>query len=236
MSFIGGLLKITGTVVGKTTEVVIKGTGEVIGAIAEEFGENKIANTSRTIGKGVGEFTNEAFKTTGKAMGYIADKTIEASTEIGGNIGGGIAEGLGGNKGDVQKGKQIGSVVGGAAVGFLVGDLVGAGLTTATALTGTASTGTAISTLHGIAETNATLAQIGGGALSAGGGGVAAGQAVLNGINVVTTADGAFSSMKMNAEKSEVNGQERKSLNNLNVKTEASKRETNELIDKLRSY
>lgn len=85
----------------------IKGTGEVIGAIAEEFGENKIANTSRTIGKGVGEFTNEAFKTTGNAMGYIADKTIEASTEIGGNIGGGIAEGLGGSKADVQKGNKL---------------------------------------------------------------------------------------------------------------------------------
>lgn len=42
--------------------------------------------------------------------------------------------------------------------------------------------------------------------------------------------------MKMNAEKSEVNGQERKSLNNLNEKTEACKRDTNELIDKLRSY
>ena len=44
---------------------------------------------------------------------------------------------------------------------------------------GTASTGTAISTLSGAAATKAALAWLGGGALSAGGGGVAAGQALL---------------------------------------------------------
>lgn len=44
---------------------------------------------------------------------------------------------------------------------------------------GTASTGTAISSLSGAAATQAALAWIGGGALTAGGGGVAAGQAFL---------------------------------------------------------
>ncbi len=44
---------------------------------------------------------------------------------------------------------------------------------------GTASTGTAISTLSGAAATNATLAWLGGGALAAGGGGTAAGSALL---------------------------------------------------------
>ena len=44
---------------------------------------------------------------------------------------------------------------------------------------GTASTGTAISSLSGAAATKAALAWIGGGALSAGGGGMAAGQAFL---------------------------------------------------------
>ncbi len=46
---------------------------------------------------------------------------------------------------------------------------------------GTASTGTAISTLSGAAATNATLAALGGGAISAGGGGMALGTAVLGG-------------------------------------------------------
>ena len=44
---------------------------------------------------------------------------------------------------------------------------------------GTASTGTAISTLSGAAAKNAALAWLGGGALTAGGGGVAAGNALL---------------------------------------------------------
>lgn len=44
---------------------------------------------------------------------------------------------------------------------------------------GTASTGTAISTLSGAAADNAALAWLGGGALSAGGGGMAAGKALL---------------------------------------------------------
>ena len=44
---------------------------------------------------------------------------------------------------------------------------------------GTASTGTAISTLSGIAAENAALAWLGGGALAAGGGGISAGNALL---------------------------------------------------------
>lgn len=52
--------------------------------------------------------------------------------------------------------------------------------TTAVASLGAASTGAAISGLSGAAAQSATLAWLGGGALSAGGGGVALGTAVLN--------------------------------------------------------
>lgn len=51
----------------------------------------------------------------------------------------------------------------------------------------TASTGTAISSLSGIAATNATMAWLGGGAVAAGGGGVAAGTATLFAITAATT-------------------------------------------------
>jgi len=51
-------------------------------------------------------------------------------------------------------------------------------------LFGTASTGTAISSLSGAAATNAILAWFGGGALAAGGGGIALGSLVLGGITV----------------------------------------------------
>lgn len=69
--------------------------------------------------------------------------------------------------------------LGGAALGT-AGGFAAAGATTAavTAL-GTASTGTAISTLSGAAATNATLAALGGGSLAAGGGGTALGATIL---------------------------------------------------------
>jgi hypothetical protein len=55
------------------------------------------------------------------------------------------------------------------------------------AMAGTASTGTAISTISGIAATNATLAWFGGGALAAGGAGMAGGTWVLAAIVIVPT-------------------------------------------------
>lgn len=71
----------------------------------------------------------------------------------------------------------------GAGAGFTAGAAVAgmaptAAMWVATTL-GTASTGTAISTLSGAAATQAALAWLGGGALTAGGGGVAAGSALL---------------------------------------------------------
>ncbi len=53
------------------------------------------------------------------------------------------------------------------------------------ALLGSASTGTAIGTLSGVAATNATLAWLGGGALAVGGGGIAFGTMVLGGLALV---------------------------------------------------
>ncbi len=71
--------------------------------------------------------------------------------------------------------------LGGAALGT-AGGFAAAGATTAAVMAlGTASTGAAIGSLSGIAATNATLAALGGGALAAGGGGMALGSAVLGG-------------------------------------------------------
>lgn len=80
-----------------------------------------------------------------------------------------------------KKGDQINRNVTGA--GVVAGAGVAAfGPTAAMAIAttfGTASTGTAISTLSGAVATKAALAWLGGGALAAGGGGMAAGQALL---------------------------------------------------------
>lgn len=71
--------------------------------------------------------------------------------------------------------------IGGAAVGT-AGGFAAAGVTTSAVMAiGTVSTGTAISTLSGVAATNATLAALGGGSLAAGGGGMALGSMILGG-------------------------------------------------------
>lgn len=71
------------------------------------------------------------------------------------------------------------SGLGATALGT-AGGFAASGATTAAVMAfGTASTGTAISTLSGAALTNATLAALGGGAVAAGGGGMAVGAVVL---------------------------------------------------------
>lgn len=65
-------------------------------------------------------------------------------------------------------------LTGGAALAF--------GAYNGTMLLATASTGTAISSLGGVAATNATLAWLGGGSIASGGGGMALGSAVLGGL------------------------------------------------------
>lgn len=70
--------------------------------------------------------------------------------------------------------------LGGAGLGA-AGGFAAAGATTAAVMVlGTASTGTAIVSLSGVAATNATLALLGGGSLAAGGGGMAAGATALS--------------------------------------------------------
>jgi hypothetical protein len=75
------------------------------------------------------------------------------------------------------------SVAGGMAGGVATGALAAIGAYGGAATFGTcATTGTAIATLSGVAAENATLAFLGGGALSVGGLGVAGGTAVLGGL------------------------------------------------------
>lgn len=67
-------------------------------------------------------------------------------------------------------------------VGSFAGGTMAVGAWSLVTLFGSASTGTAIAGLSGVAATNATLAWFGGGALAAGGTGIAGGMTVLGGI------------------------------------------------------
>ncbi len=75
-----------------------------------------------------------------------------------------------------------GSLAGGAVAGTAGGALAAFGAYGAAQALAFASTGTAISTLSGVAATNATLAFFGGGSLAAGGLGMAGGTMVLGGL------------------------------------------------------
>jgi hypothetical protein len=75
----------------------------------------------------------------------------------------------------------------GAGMAALTGAGTSAAIPGAVTVLGAASTGTAISSLSGAAAHNATMAWLGGGALSAGGGGVAAGTAALGVVTVGPT-------------------------------------------------
>lgn len=74
------------------------------------------------------------------------------------------------------------SIERGLASGAMSGTLVGLGAYGSVGMFASASTGTAIASLSGVAAKNATLAWLGGGALSAGGLGMAGGTAVLGGL------------------------------------------------------
>lgn len=75
---------------------------------------------------------------------------------------------------------DVATWVGGAIGSVAVSVATPAAIRIAIVQFASASTGTAISALHGIAATNATLAAIGGGAVAAGGGGMALGATMLN--------------------------------------------------------
>ncbi|MCR5738234.1 MAG: hypothetical protein K6G43_00280 [Lachnospiraceae bacterium] len=75
--------------------------------------------------------------------------------------------------------KAAGSIGAGMAAGASVAFMAPTAAMWIATTFGTASTGTAISTLSGAAATNAALAWLGGGSLAAGGGGMAAGNALL---------------------------------------------------------
>lgn len=76
---------------------------------------------------------------------------------------------------------MAGAVLSGVMGGAGAGALAAIGAYSATMTFAMTSTGTAIASLRGVAATNATLAFLGGGALTAGGGGMALGTTVLGG-------------------------------------------------------
>lgn len=93
-----------------------------------------------------------------------------------------------------------------ATKGTAIGVSTALGSWALVSVAGTASTGTALSSLSGIAATNATLAWFGGGSLAAGGGGIALGTTVLGGVVAIGTIafTGIYSHLQANKQIEEI--------------------------------
>lgn len=190
MSLLGKIAKGAVYLGGKGVEYGIKGTGCVVGGIAKMAGKDNL-----------GESIKSCISVIGDDIGYVADKGsglvekgVDKTIQVAGEIGAEAGEYVAYKKNlDIETSRKVGAAIGGGAVGLFAGELVGSAVSAVTAATATASTGTAISALHGAAATNATLASIGGGALAAGGGGMAMGKAILTGINVTSAVSSGIS-------------------------------------------
>lgn len=132
-----------------------------------EYGAEQAAAVDQVVNRMV-EFMKRNEKKVRENESLLVDGLDAYAGQIGDVNGPGLSEGLG----------VLGGIVGGAATGAGAGAAVGA----IAGAIGTASTGTAISGLSGAAAANASLAWLGGGALSAGGGGMAAGALVVNSV------------------------------------------------------
>ena len=113
-----------------------------------------LANAPRELEKSVGELKTE-FLSFENTISELRDEAEKAVVDSGKSAAGGVAAGAG-----------------------IAAFAPSAAMAVATTF-GTASTGTAISALSGAAATNAALAWLGGGAVAVGGGGMAAGNALM---------------------------------------------------------
>lgn len=100
----------------------------------------------------------------------------------------------------IEKTISMGDAAINTVKGTISGISTGVGAWALVSTFGTASTGTAISSLSGVAATNATLAWFGGGSIASGGLGMAGGSLIFGGIVVVPALllTGAFNHLKAN--------------------------------------
>lgn len=139
--------------------------------------------------------SNKSLERLGKAKLHVLNNTIADFVSVFGQIHDVQFQGSAGlnelgkmhfDEQDISKMKEMsnlaGSVLRGLSAGAGAGALAAFGAYGAAMTFGTASTGTAIASLRGIAAKSATLAFLGGGAITAGGGGMALGSVVIGGV------------------------------------------------------
>ena len=121
----------------------------------------------------------------GRSMGLLPARSLSVAPKAAGGIAGALVFAYGGYVVGLYDVSEAHRTAIAGAMGTAAGGLAYSGLMAAASTWGTASTGTAIATLHGAAAESASLAWFGGGAASAGGGGVATGAIVVGGVVTV---------------------------------------------------
>ena len=118
----------------------------------------------------------------GRSMGILPSRTISLLPKAAGGIIGALVFSYGGYELGLYDAKEANRTAVASVGGTVAGLATYSAMMAAAAAWGTASTGTAISTLSGVAAYNASLAMYGGGAVAAGGGGMTIGAAVVGGV------------------------------------------------------
>ena len=165
---------------GGTVDWNRTGTMAVLGALSAGSAEVAQLRTSQAL------LRNTAFRARsvalGRSMRILPSRTVSFMPKAAGGIIGSLMFSYGGYAFGLYDAKEANRTavagVGGAAAGMATYSAMMA----AAAAWGTASTGTAISTLSGAAAYNASLAMYGGGAIAAHGGGMVLGSAVVGGV------------------------------------------------------
>lgn len=200
MSILNGLKKIVKTASGvqafqdRKEANEVKTNAEIKYSRAQES-YSKVECDTKEVIKKFGEIRLKSLKNTvGRFLGYLKDleqKNKEKSYEILDDIQ--IPQEIVNELGSLEM--NASTAIAGSATAGVLGSAAAYGVAASTpsVVTGAvgmlahASTGTAISTLHGVAHTNAVLAWLGGGSLASGGGGMAAGTATLATITTAAT-------------------------------------------------
>lgn len=199
----GGAIVLAGGLIAGTTDAVAQllwsdgsfdwsrtGTLTSLGSISSVSAGAVQLATSRTLQKSI------AFKTRSIALGrQMGLSPLRTTTLLPKAVGGPfavLAFSYGGYAFGLYDIKDAHRSAIEGTVGLAAGGLAHAGILGIASAYGTASTGTAIATLSGAAAENASLAWLGGGAVSAGGGGMVWGSAILwTGVAVAMVAAGA---------------------------------------------
>ena len=176
----GGFDAVAQLLTGGSVDWNRTGTMAALGALSAGSAEAAQLATSQAL------LRNPAFRARsvalGRSMWILPSRTVSFMPKAAGGIIGALMFTYGGyafGLYDAQEANRTAVAgVGGAAAGMVTYSAMMA----AAAAWGTASTGTAISTLSGAAAYNASLAMYGGGAIAAGGGGMTVGAAVVGGV------------------------------------------------------